>query len=191
MLNAEDLEGNTRKVFAFIQENPGCHLRRIKRELNISMGTAQYHLNKLERANRVVSQRRGLHRHYFVLGAFEATEATLLQVLGNDTAREILLFIGEQASPTQTDVSQRIGISPPSVNWHIKRLSRLGIIDEVVDGRFKRYKLHGDPKHIVALLRNYYPSVWDRWSNRLAELFLGLSTGRTQAPDQPEGELER
>jgi hypothetical protein len=24
-------------------------------------------------------------------------------------------------------------------------------------------------------LKNYYPSIWDRWSNRLAEMFLSLS----------------
>lgn len=152
------------------------------------MGTVQYHLEKLERAGKVISQRRGLHKHYFVPGVFEETETTLLPLLGNETAREILMFIGEQSSPTQTDIARRIGISPPSVNWHLKRLSSLGIVDHVADGRFKRYKLHGDPKQIVALLRNYYPSVWDRWSNRLAEMFLAISREATQAAEQPEGE---
>jgi hypothetical protein len=29
---------------------------------------------------------------------------------------------------------------------------------------------------IVATLKNFYPSVWDRWSNRLAEMFLSMSS---------------
>jgi hypothetical protein len=26
-------------------------------------------------------------------------------------------------------------------------------------------------------LKNYYPVIWDKWSNRLAEMFLSLSKG--------------
>ena len=188
-LNDEDLEGNAKRVFLFIRENPGCHLRRIKDELGISMGTLQYHLARLEEARKIVSQRHGLRKHYFLVGAFGQEERALLQVLGNETVREILMFIGEQTSPTQTDIAQRMSISRPSVSWHMRRLSNLGIIEEVSEGRFKRYKLHGDPKHIVAMLRNYYPGVWDRWSSKLAEMFLALSR-EGQPAEQPEGETE-
>jgi DNA-binding transcriptional ArsR family regulator len=100
------------------------------------------------------------------------------------------MFIGEQADPTQTDIVERIGISQPSVNWHIKRLSGLGIIEQAREGKFKRLKLRGDSKHIVALLRNYYPSVWDRWSSKLAETFLALSRDGSQPAEQTEEEPE-
>jgi len=190
-LNDEALDGNTKRVFLFIQDNPGCHLRMIKGELAVSMGTVQYHLERLEKARKIVSHRHGLRKHYFVLGAFGQEERALLQVLGNETAREILMFIGEQTSPTQTDIVERIGISAPSVNWHLGRLSGLGIIEQVREGRFKRYKLHGDPKYIVALLRNYYPNTWDRWSSKLAEMFLALSNEETQPEEQPEKRPEQ
>jgi hypothetical protein len=29
----------------------------------------------------------------------------------------------------------------------------------------------------MILMRNYYPNIWDRWSNRLVEVFLSLSRG--------------
>jgi len=55
----------------------------------------------------------------------------------------------------------------------------LRIIREVKDGRFKRYKLHEcDPRFIITLIRNYYPSIWDKWSIRVVEMFLSLSTSR-------------
>jgi predicted transcriptional regulator len=188
-LNDEALDGNTKRVFLFIQENPGCHLRRIKSQLAISMGTTQYHLDRLEKARKIVSQRHGLRKHFFVRGVFGQEERALLQVLGNETAREILLFIGEQASPTQTDIVERIGLSRPSVNWHLRRLSSLGIVQQISEGKFKRYKLYGDPKYIVALLKNYYPGIWDRWSSKIAEMFLALSRG-SQPAEQSEGDPE-
>jgi len=170
-------DNTTDQIYRFIGENPGCHLRKIKKELDLAMGTVQYHLDKLEKAGRIASQRQGLHKYYFVVGAFEENEKQLLEVLGNETAREILMFVIEQRHPSQIEISKYIGISSASVSWQIRRLLDYGIIDEIKEGKFKRYKLHGDSKQVVAFLKNYYPSIWNRWSNRLAELFLSLSKG--------------
>jgi predicted transcriptional regulator len=177
----EPEDNTTDQIFRFIQENPSCHLRKIKKELDLAMGTVQYHLDKLEKADRVTSQRQGLHKYYFVIGAFEENEKQLLEVLSNETAREILMFIIEQKYPSQSEISKHMRISSPSVSWQIKRLQDYRVIDEIKEGKFKRYKLHGDSNQVVALLKNYYPSIWNRWSNRLAEMFLSLSQGEKQS----------
>ena len=177
----EPEDNTTDRIFRFIQENPSCHLRKIKKDLDLAMGTVQYHLDKLEKAGKITSQKQGLHKHYFVIGAFEENEKQLLEVLSNETAREILMFIIEQKKyPSQSEISKHIGISSASVSWQIKRLQDHKVIDEIKEGKFKRYKLHGDSNQVVALLRNYYPDIWNRWSNRLAEMFLSLSQGEKQ-----------
>jgi predicted transcriptional regulator len=80
-------EANTAdQILRFIQENPSCHLRKIKKELDLAMGTVQYHLDKLEKAGRITSQRQGLHKYYFVVGAFEENEKQLLEILSSETA---------------------------------------------------------------------------------------------------------
>ena len=165
---------NTIRVLQYIQENPGCHLRKIKRELDMSMGTIQYHLILLEKQGKVSSERQNLHKYYFPIGLFEQNEKDILKILNQETAREILLVILEQ-KPTQTDISNIIKISSASVNWHIKRLVELGLVLEQKDGKFKRYTLGIDSKNIVSLMKNYHPNIWNRWSDRLAEMFLSLS----------------
>lgn len=177
VLKDDSDEGNAERVIHFIQDHPGCHFRRIRSELGISMGTAQYHLARLEKAGKIGSNRRGLFRYYFPIGIFQENERNLLEILSHETAREILIFIIEQKSPSQKDVAERIGVSAASVNWHIGRLTELGMISELKDGKYKRYQLKGDPKNLVSLMKNYYPSLWDRWSNRLAEMFLSMSNG--------------
>ena len=174
-------DNTTDQILRFIEENPSCHLRKIKKELDLAMGTVQYHLDRLEKAGRITSQKQGLHKHYFLVGAFEENEKQLLEVLSNETAREILMFIIEQKYPSQSEISKHIAISSPSVSWQIKRLQDYGIIEEIREGKFKRYKLHGDSKQFVALLKNYYPGIWNRWSSRLAEIFLSLSQGADQS----------
>ena len=170
-----DLPSNTERVLLFIQHNPGCHLRQIKRELDMSMGTIQYHLNLLEKSGKVASERHSLHRFYFPVNIFEKHDRNILKILNQETAREILMFIVEMKNPTQTEIVDNIKISAASVNWHIGRLTQFGMITEARDGKFKRYSLIGDSSYIVALMKNYHPNIWDRWSNRLAETFLSLS----------------
>ena len=175
----DEPNSNTIRVLQHIQENPGCHLRQIKRELDMSMGTIQYHLNLLDKQGKVSTERQNLHKYYFPIGLFEQNERDILKILNQETAREILMIILEK-KPTQTDIANIIKISPASVNWHIKRLVELGLILEQKDGKFKRYTLGADSKHIVSLMKNYHPNIWNKWSNRLAEMFLSLSKEEEQ-----------
>jgi predicted transcriptional regulator len=175
-----EMQGTADKVLRFIQEKPGCHLRLIKNELGISVGSVQYQLLKLEKMQRVTSSKRGSYKFYFLHGVFKDNEKNLLQILRQETAREILMFIIEQKNPTQTDIVNSIGISAASVNWHIRHLIDFKIIEGAKKGKYTRYRLSNstDSKNIMTLLKNYYPSIWDKWSNRLAEMFLSLSRER-------------
>src|ERR687890_2889620 len=99
-----ELRGNADRVLRFIQEKPGCHLRQIKNELGISIGSVQYQLLKLEEMQRITSSRRGSSKFYFLHGVFKDNEKNLLQFLRQETARKILMFIIERKNPTQTDI---------------------------------------------------------------------------------------
>ncbi len=170
----DGLIDNSERVLRFIQQNLGYHLRRIKRDLDMPMGTIQYHLEYLEKSGKINSEKHGFHRFYFPVGIFEEHQKNILKILNQETTREILLFIIETKQPTQSDIVQYVKISPPSVNWHISRLIGFEIISEVKDGKFKRYKFIGNSDSIVKLLKNYHPTLWNNWSNRLAEMFLSL-----------------
>ena len=170
---------NYEKTLNYINNNPGCHLRQIKRELDISVGTVQYQLNKLEKENKINSNRKGLYKFYFPVGLFHENEKQILQILNNKTSREIFLYIIENQNPTQTDISSYFKISNPAVNWHTSRLISYKMIMETKDGKYKRYTITDNAqnaKQIIKLLRNYYSNIWNNWSNRLAEMFILLSS---------------
>ncbi|NDB33396.1 MAG: winged helix-turn-helix transcriptional regulator [Thaumarchaeota archaeon] len=172
-MNTDD-QDNTDKILQFIENNPGCHLRQIKRELNLSMGTLQYHLNLLEKNGKITSDKHSLHRNYFRVGMFLENEKNLLKILNKETERDILMYIIEHKNPNQMEIAKAIQISAPSVNWHISNLVSLGIITEERDGKFKRYVFSGNTEHVISLMKQYHSSIWDKWSNRLAEMFLSF-----------------
>ena len=179
----DELGETAQRILYFIQNNPGCHLRKIKEMMHISMGTAQYQLDRLDKMGRITSTRTGLYKHYFPVGVFQDHEKEILQILSQETAREILMIIIEQQAPTQTDIVNSIHISAASVSWHIKRLIEFNLVEEIKEGKFKRYQLHNrkvSSKFISTLMRNYYPAIWDKWSNRLVNIFLSLSKGDNQ-----------
>jgi predicted transcriptional regulator len=171
----EDIEGNSKLILEFIRGHPGCHLRQIRNEVAVSMGTAQYHLGRLEKEGKITSNRHGFYRFYFPAGLFADNEKNILEVLSHETSRDIVMFIIEQKNPTQTEIANRVGVSPASISWHVTRLVESQLISEEREGKFKRYRLKGDPKQIAMLMKSYYPTLWDRWSNRLAEIFLSMA----------------
>jgi predicted transcriptional regulator len=184
-VHAEDVQpGKTsERILHFVQNNPGCHLRKVKEMIGISQGTVQYHTDRLEKMGRITSTRSGLYKHYFPVGVFEDNEKEILQILSQETARRILMLIVEEQAPTQTDIVNSIGISASSVNWHIKRLIEVRLVNEIKEGKYRRYRLEDrrvSSKYITALMRNYYPAVWEKWSDRLIEIFLSMSRSDTK-----------
>lgn len=178
-IDLEDNSSSTKdRILRFIQKNPGCYLRQIRNELSLSMGSVQYHAYQLQKNGKITTSREGLYKLHFQSGAYQDHEKLLFRVLNQETPREIILFIIEQNYPTQTDIVKKLRISAPSINWHVRRLIDLDLIEEVREGKYKRYKLRDnsiDSKYIMELLKTHHPNLWNKWSSRLVEMFLSLS----------------
>ena len=172
-------QDNSLRVLNFIKDSPGCHFRRIKKELGLSMGTIQYQLSKLEKDEKIISVTKGFYKFYYPSGIFQEHEKEILQILSHNSLRNLLLYIIEKKNPTKGEIATHLDISYSSTNWHIEKLISYGVISEKRDGKFIRYSVnksdYSNIPEITRLLQNYYKSVWDKWANRLAEIFLLLS----------------
>jgi predicted transcriptional regulator len=169
------LEPRREQILAFIKTHPGSHLRQIKRELGLAMGVTQYHLYALERERRIASRRRGLYKRFYPILKFAGGQLDILDVLSQETERDMLLFLIQKHEVTQKQLSEYMEISPGSINWHIRRLSDSGLVDSKREGTNVRYSVRGNHSEILALLRNYHPMVWERWADRLADAILEIS----------------
>ena len=160
-------------IYNLIVDHPGCYLRSIKNKLGISMGSVQYHLDRLEKTG-VISSSKRFYKSYFPASIKDGLDKKILEVLSHERTREILLLIIEYKSPTQTQLSKIIGLSQTSVSWHCQRLLETKIIEEIKDGKYRRYQIIGgnkECKRIMDLMKSYLPSIWNQWSDRLLELF--------------------
>jgi len=164
------------KILAYISSNPGTHLRKMCRELGLAMGDVQYHVHRLERDGQVTSTRRGFYRFFYPSTLFGEKQRDILSVLALDTPRELLLAIVGKPGSSQEELARTVGVSQPTASWHLRRLAELGIVLREQKGRSTIYSLTvSSPLEIATFIRNYHPSSWERWSGRLADIFISYS----------------
>jgi predicted transcriptional regulator len=177
------LPPNGRRIYEYIVDNPSCHVRKISRELDLAIGDTQYHLKILEKKDLIKSRRVGLFRMYYAVAIFRERQQSILAVLGQEVPRDIILFLIESPGATQVDIARHESLTPPTINWHMSRLIEIGLVSRRKKGKFVKYYTQGDTDDITNILKIYYPSLWSKLSNRLAEVFLDLSVISSKSED--------
>jgi len=168
-------DGTQWRVFDYISQHPGVHLRQICRELGLAMGNVQYHVYRLEMAGRISSMRRGLYK-FFYPSAFGEKQRDVLSVLSLETPRNLLLHLLDRPDSRQDDLARGVGVSQPTVSWHLKRLVDLGIIERRQVGKGVAYRVPQEISLVIAsFIKSYHPNVGERWSSNLADIFISYS----------------
>ena len=167
---------NRARIYEYIKNHPGIHLRKISKNLDIALGDTQHHLGVLDKLGLIKSRRRGMYKVYYTVSILGRREEDILAVLQQETPRDIILFLVENPGSTQGEISNYMRLTAPTINWHMSNLINAGLVTSYRDGRFVKYFIEGDINDIIGLLKSYYPTVWDKLSDRLAELFLDLAS---------------
>jgi predicted transcriptional regulator len=175
----QTISHNRERIYQYIANNPGCHLRRISKDLDLAIGHTQYHLHILDKTGLIKSRRIGVFRVYYTVSIFGERQESILAMLGQEVPRDIILFLIENPGASQGEIANHKGFSAPTINWHMSRLIETGLVTSHKEGKFVNYYVEGNVKDISTILKRYYPSIWGKWSDRLAELFLDLSTAST------------
>ena len=177
-IDETESESRSEQILAFIEAHPGAHFRQIKRELNLAMGVVQYHIYNLERKGSIASRRRGLYKRFYPNMKFGDSQLEILDVLSQETERDLLLFLIRNPEATQKELSEYVHISPATVGWHMRRLSGSGLVEIRREGPNVKYIVRGSHQEIVKLLQSYHPAIWEKWADRLADALLEISETR-------------
>ena len=120
------------QIFGYVQANPGEHYNAIKDALGLTNGSLAHHLRTLEREQFVKSKRYGLYRRFYPMSyrmpAEDAYQPNEIQVT-------ILRVIRERPGITQKEIAERLGLSPPTVNYHVSVLADRNLIRVDRQGR--------------------------------------------------------
>ncbi len=176
-MGSDELNKRTELILDFIKENPGLSFNELSRRLALAKGDLQYHIQRLEKQGLVTSKRSGLRKHYFPRGIFDEREKDILSLLSSENVRGIIMYIIANPGATQKELCSELGLSPPTVNYYIGKLRELNLVRSIKDGKFVKYYFRGNVKLFVNLIRNYHPSLFKRWADRIVDIFMDLEGG--------------
>jgi len=130
------------KIYDFIQKNPGVHYIAIANETGINRGTLRYHLAMLKVQNVIVPYKTRGRIHYFLNeSTYGEKEKAAIAALKNDKHRRIISEILNSERITHGELAEKVGVSPPTINWHIGHLKEQGIVRADTDGRYTAYSI--------------------------------------------------
>jgi parallel beta-helix repeat protein len=121
------------RINGYIEANPGEHYNAIKYALNINNGALTYHLRVLERENVIVSKRDGMYKRFYPKSANIPKNYRRL----SDVQKRIVKTINEFEGITQTEIANKLDISPQVVNYHVKILETAGIVQSEFGEKYR------------------------------------------------------
>jgi len=96
--------------------------------------------------------------------------------ISNESQRKILLLLAE-GDKNQSEIAERLSLTPSTIIYHTKRLERLRIITKIKDGKNTVYSLNCDVDVLVHVIREYKPKIWDKLGDKLIDLTLTFKGG--------------
>ena len=151
----EDIGIDNRKaVLDYISDNPGAHLRKIARDLDIHLSTLRYHLDNLEKQGLIGCQKQNNLKVYFTSGRLKPIEKTLTPLLQQKRFRDIILVLIDYPGLTFSQIVEKLSIGSSTASKYINTLEDQKILFHEKSGREKKYYL-SDEKSVIELLATY------------------------------------
>jgi predicted transcriptional regulator len=172
---------NRRRIYKLIEKFPGIHFRELYRKLDISMGSFEYHLNKLERSNLIYLKKDKHYTRYFISGKLSEEDKKLASLLRNDRLRKILFTLILNPGISHKSLTERLDWPKSTISFYLKKLFENKIVEEreISPSDSKEQMGAGKPQKglhvtrpdkIIHLVVIYKTGFLDELSNRILDL---------------------
>lgn len=117
-----------KRIYAHVTEHSGSHLRAISRQCRLPLGTALYHLDRLENEGLVSVRRDGRYKRYFPAHGLGRLEKDLLAAFRHNVPRRIAGALLAVQDATQRELCRIIGVSRSTLSFHVNQMIARGIV---------------------------------------------------------------
>jgi len=118
-----------RRVYNFIQGNPGLHLREISRRLRLTYYNLDYHINYLKKLGMVSIRTDDSYSRIYPKDCFGKNEKQILNILRKKTPRRMIIFIFYCGVTTQGEIAENLEKHPTTIEYHLKKMLELDLIE--------------------------------------------------------------
>jgi len=150
--SAVDTNETREAIRGYVPTTPGAHFSKLRDDLRLGTGEAQYHLRKLEERGVIESEKDADYRRYFPAGRFDDVDKRALGYLRRDTPRGMILALLREPDATGAKLADALGVSRPTVSAAAADLDAAGLLD-----RSDGYELV-EPERLLTLVVRYADS---------------------------------
>jgi len=150
-----------KKLFLYVQANPGVHFREIQRDMELPVGQLEFHLNELVKKEVLVKETKTGNARFYVRDKFTREERDVMNFLRKEVPRDIILYLLENPGSSPSDILSVFTFSGPNLSYHLRRMLTEGIIDFETMGRERVYSV-SNPELIETLLVMYRSTLFDK-----------------------------
>lgn len=142
---------NRDRLYCFIKSFPGSYFSEIIKATGLNRGTVEYHLEMMKAEDIIVfCKTDGKKRYFLNHSTYKEEEQLVIASLKNDVHRRIILAILNNQNINHKTLTERIGVSGPTITQHIKHLKEKGIVKAKTQGWYTTYSIDSnyfDPLH--------------------------------------------
>jgi DNA-binding transcriptional ArsR family regulator len=186
--SALELESR-RRIYHYVEDNPGTHMRQVGRELDIPMGTLEYHLRYLVDEGLLATREDDRYTRYFVKGQTSRHEKDVLAAIRQETPRRIVAQLLMEPGASHGEILEEFDVSASTLSFHLNKLVEAGVVEKEKSGRKNLYSIV-DEEVASRVLIQYRESFVDDVVDRFAEVWMDLDAGLEGAAAPREGDLE-
>lgn len=168
-----DLEARKR-IVRFVAESPGLHMRELAARLEMPVSTLEYHCYQLVKHGQLVTRESAGFKAFYPGEGMDRRDKDILYLVRHDAPRKICSHLLLNPGATPKDLRDVIGVSGPTLSFHLKKLRSAAIIREQPEGRTKLLFVE-DPERVANILVTYRRSFLDSAVDRFADAWLALA----------------
>lgn len=170
-----------RRIYEHLQKTPGAHMREIGRDLDIAMGTLEYHLHYLVKADLLTIRQDARYTRYFATGELSRREKDILAVLRQKVPRQISAHLLLAPGSSHGTLLTHFELSASTLTFHLKKLLKNDIAVQEKAGRENLYTIV-EPDLVGRVLITHRASFFDDVIDRFADVWLGLESRPAHEP---------
>jgi predicted transcriptional regulator len=129
-----------KRIYEFIKNNPGFHLRELQRRLKIPLSSMEYHIDYMVRHQVIYKEKEGLYARYFAQQP-TGEELELISALRHEKVREIVAIILEKTDVNFQDLKDYLNLPSSTLSYYLKYLMDHNILAKQQIGHESIYSI--------------------------------------------------
>ncbi len=159
-----------RTIYEFVVSSPGTHLREIQRQIDLPLGTVEYHLKYLVDKEMLVEKTEGNYKRYYPIGMYGSVDKKLLSLLRQEIPRRIVMKLLLNPGINFKALSEGFHVSASTLSYHLSKLVKGEVVRKIKKGRESLYYVNNQ-EEVAKVLLTHRKSFLDGLVESFANLW--------------------